>query len=138
MIRLAMALVMPLAAQAQTFALPAGCTGFLTVQRANCTVVNYYTCDSDPADWRRLVLMFPDGLDTFMIGDREGTWIETANNFSGVTDRFESAVDPMSMSTLLATGLDTYDFLILSDQEGISRITGTDRLTQMVRQGGAL
>ncbi len=125
--------LVPVAALAQggpTFALPAGCEAFLTVQSKGCMVTHYFTCEGDPEGWQRRVDMVMDGPTYAATVDTETQWIESADLSSGVMERLEKEPrDRASFSVLIEEGTDTYDFRTLSDQVGEQRYVGFDALT---------
>jgi hypothetical protein len=129
-------LLVGLPAQAQTvpearlFQPPAGCDVLVTVQGASCTVEHQFTCQGDPAGWRRRVAMDAAGIFLSDLIDDETQWVE-ANYFeAGSTETLApSNPDPASLSTLLSTGMDSYDFSTDSPQYGSTRYVGEDRLT---------
>lgn len=112
------------------FALPAGCEAFVTVQRANCRVTHHFTCEADPAGWQRFAWFDGDGLTLAGVQDGEAQLLK-ANYL--VHDRAErllpGSADPTSMTELLATGRDRYDFRTESAEVGQTRYVGEDRLT---------
>lgn len=117
-------------AAAQTFGIPKGCTADLTVQQANCVVEHSYTCTGDPADWYRSVEVHPDGFNFMSVTDAEGQWIETDDSFAGTHETLGAAnLDPVSMTDLLMTGVDTFDFETVDQNGVVTRFVGTDKLT---------
>lgn len=127
--------ILPLSAAAQeagnrTFALPAGCTAFVTVQSAACSVSHHFTCEGDPEGWQRRVDMDESGVAYFGAIDSETQWVESFHMLSGHTERLApDPVDPASFTALTSKGVDTYDFQTLSDEVGTTRYVGQDRLT---------
>lgn len=112
------------------FALPQGCTAYLTVQMANCTLSHHFRCDGDPEGWQRRVDLDEGGVSYFGAIDAETQWMESMHVLAGHSERLEdSPADPASFSGLIATGIDTYDFRTLSDEVGEQRFVGQDRLT---------
>lgn len=121
----------PLPAVAQQgFALPAGCTGYVTVQMKSCTVSHHFTCTNDPEGLQRRVDLAEDGVTYFGAIDAETQWIESFHVRSGHSERLEDEpANRASFSALLADGVDTYDFSTLSDEIGPTRYVGQDSLT---------
>lgn len=107
--------------------LPEGCTAYLTVQGKECRVSHHYTCTGDaPGDqWR--VDMDQEGPFFYSRIDREGQWVESFDPVRQTLD--PSPADPASFSTLLAEGVDTWDFTLSKDDSTGSRAAGYDRLT---------
>ncbi|MCC7320637.1 MAG: hypothetical protein IT542_06615 [Rubellimicrobium sp.] len=132
---LALALLAPMGAaaqqsQARTFAVPAGCTAYLTVQSRACSVSHHFTCEGDPEGWQRRVDMDESGVVYFGAIDGETQWMESYHMLSGHAERLEpSPADPASFSDLQARSVDTWDFRTNSDEVGQTRYVGQDRLT---------
>ncbi len=129
-------LAMPLLLAAQVaggatpFTLPQGCTAYLTVQSHSCTVSHHFTCEDDPEGWQRRIDLDEEGMVYFGAIDAETQWLESYHMLSGHSERLEAAqADPASLSTLLATGIDTWDFRTLSEEAGTTRYVGQDQLT---------
>jgi hypothetical protein len=127
--------LMPAVAAAQqaptrSFQPPAGCTAYMTVQMADCTVSHHFTCEGDPAGWQRRVDMDEQGITYFGAIDSETQWMESYHVLSGHSERLlPGAADPASFTELTTRNIDTYDFRTESDEIGITRYVGQDRLT---------
>jgi len=119
--------LLPTPTLAGTWTPPEGCTAYLTVQGKQCRVSHHYTCEGDaPGDqWR--VDMDQEGPFFFSRIDREGQWLESYDPTLQTLDPTPS--DPASFSTLLAEGLDTWDFTLTKTDGTGSRASGYDRLT---------
>lgn len=116
-------------AQTETFALPAGCTAFLTVQSKACSVEHHFTCEGDPAGHQRRVALNEEGMTYLGTIDAETQWINSFHPFTGHSERLEAdPVDPASFAELIGTNRDSYDFMTLSDEIGTTRYVGEDRL----------
>lgn len=133
---LLLALAAPLPAVAQDgsrprlFSLPPGCTAYLTVQTTSCTLSHHFTCEGDPEGWQRRVDLDEGGVTYFGAIDSETQWMESVHVNSGISDVLApDPADPASLSGLIATGLDTYDFRTISPEVGETRFVGQDRLT---------
>ncbi|MCX7302126.1 MAG: hypothetical protein NTX73_17435 [Rhodobacterales bacterium] len=132
------ALVLPLAVlvpppafaqNAQTISLPAGCTGYVTVQSKSCTVSHHFTCEGDPEGWQRRIDMNDTGITYFGAIDAETQWVESYDLQNGGTETLEAApVDRASFTDLTMNGIDTYDFKTEAES-GITRFVGADKLT---------
>lgn len=124
-------LLMPSTAFAQAqVSLPAGCTGLVTVQMKSCTVSHHFTCEADPDGFRRRVDMDELGITYTGAVDAETQWIESYHFRSDHSERLEdSPTDPASLTLLIDTGADTYDFRTFSDEVGTTRYVGADTLT---------
>ena len=133
--RLALALTVfgaPVMAQdtPATFSLPAGCDAFLTVQTESCQVGHHFTCQGDPEGHQRRVTLDEQGMTYVGEIDGETQWISSFHVLSGHRERLESnPVEPASLSDLIETGVDDFDFRTLSDEIGTTRYVGQDTLT---------
>ena len=127
------AALLPLGAAAQgdggRYYPPSGCVGVVTTQNRDCLVNNIYTCEADQpgSSWR---LMFNRDGPVFLSKiDYETQWLESYDLFPTRRETLrQPADDPASLTELLATGLDTYDFVV-SGEKGATRVVGFDRLT---------
>lgn len=113
----------------QNFQLPAGCEAFVTVQGKDCTVSHLFTCSDDPAGHTRRADLDEERITYVGRVDSEAQWIESFHLLSGHSEQLESNPDDRaSLSELLATDRDTWDFVTESAQIGPTRYTGEDRL----------
>ncbi|QFT58080.1 hypothetical protein FIU94_04525 [Sulfitobacter sp. THAF37] len=117
-------------AAAGTFTPPQGCTAFLTVQNRSCIVEHLWTCAADAPglQWRGEI----DRRGLVYVGqiDAEAQWIQSYFLISGEREALITpAADPASFSTLLQSGLDTYDFS-LDTADGPHRVVGFDRIAE--------
>ncbi|MEO0937531.1 MAG: hypothetical protein AAFY38_05195 [Pseudomonadota bacterium] len=117
------------AAASNVFTPPEGCTPQLTIQTRSCKVENIYTCASDaPGDKWRAVSDQSGPIFVSRIDD-ETQWMESYELFPTVRTQIRlPAEDPASLTELLETGIDTYDFVQESGGR-IVRVVGYDRLT---------
>ena len=124
-------LATPAAAQtAEVFALPEGCEAFVTIQSRSCSVEHHFTCAADAQGVKRRVSLSEEGMTYLGSTDAETQWLQSFHPFSNHAERLEDApADRASLSELLASGVDTYDFTTLSDEVGPTRYVGQDRLT---------
>jgi hypothetical protein len=133
MIRLSLALIClaaPAFAQSNTFNLPQGCTAYLTVQMRSCTVSHHFTCEGDPTGYQQRVDLDERGLTYVGTIDAETQWISSFHPFTGHSEMLApSPAKPASLSALLATNVNEYDFETNSAEIGTTRYVGTDRLT---------
>lgn len=109
---MALATLIPAAATAQRIEPPQGCTAFLTVQSKSCSVSHYWRCDEglDGASWEA---NYDDGGPVSLsLFDREFQWIDSQRVADASREFLTDATDPASMSELLETGRDTYDFVM--------------------------
>ena len=109
---------------------PPGCTGWLTVQSRGCRVSNHYRCDSDaPGDqWR--ADFDQEGIFFVSRIDRETQWVESFDMFPTTRQvLLPNPADPASFSTLLSTGIDTFDFGLSVEDGSQSVVRGFDKLT---------
>jgi hypothetical protein len=113
-----------------TFSLPAGCDAFLTVQTESCQVGHHFTCQGDPEGHQRRVTLDEQGMTYVGEIDDETQWISSFHVLSGHRERLESnPVEPASISDLIQTGVDDFDFRTLSNEIGTTRYVGQDTLT---------
>ncbi|SIO18938.1 hypothetical protein [Vannielia litorea] len=111
LLSLALALAAAGGAVAQTTSPPAGCAGFLTVQTRACTVSHYWRCEAAPEGTTWEVSHDIDGPVSQHVYDREFQWVDAFYFQTGTSERlYEPGPDPVSMTELLETGVDTYDF----------------------------
>lgn len=130
MIRTTIALLLVASpAVGQTFAVPAGCEAYLTIQSTSCTVSHYFKCEDDPVGHQRRADLDEDGLAYVGRIDSEAQWIESFQLRGGFTERLRGSVDEMSLSELIANGEDSFDFETESREIGVTRYVGQDRLT---------
>lgn len=120
-----------LPARAQdNFALPAGCTAYVTIQNRDCSVSHLFTCEGDVEGHQRRADFDRDGL--FYVGeiDFETQWINSFSVRSNSTSvLMDGATDPANLTELIGTGRDDFDFSTMSDVFGQTRHIGEDRLT---------
>ncbi|MDO7557143.1 MAG: hypothetical protein MUR46_04940 [Loktanella sp.] len=119
--------LLPVAGSAQTFSVPDGCEGVVTVQQKGCLLVNIWQCSADPEGDKWIGLFSEAGLYSVQHVDREFQWLE-AFKMSGSEALVQPADDPASMTELLENGLDTYEFVI-DKESGAERTVGFDTLT---------
>jgi len=101
-------------ALAQPTSPPAGCEGFLTVQTRACTVSHYWRCDSAPEGTTWEIAYDENGPVSLHTYDRDFQWLDAFYFTTGTTERlYEPGPDPISLTELLETGVDTYDFTTL-------------------------
>lgn len=119
----------PAAAQ-DRFSLPVGCDAFLTVQLRSCVVSHHFTCAADAPGIQRRVDLTEEGLVYAGAIDAETQWIESFHVASGHSERLApDPADPASLTELMRSGVDSYDFTTLSEEIGPTRYAGEDRLT---------
>jgi len=100
-------------ASAQQIEAPAGCTAFLTVQSKECRVSHYWRCEGDDAGDTWHASYDAGGPVSFSHYDKDFQWLDAQNVRDATRDILvEPAEDPASMTELLETGRDTYDFVI--------------------------
>lgn len=126
---LALILAASPAMAADEWPLPESCSGVVTVQAADCTVTHYYRCDGDAPGAMRRDDLEEDGLVFRSRTDNEARWIESEHVEIGITDILGAERDPASLSDLLATGRDDFDFLTYSSDGQRQRYIGFDALT---------
>ena len=113
-----------------TFTLPPGCEGYLTVQTKSCSVEHNFICADDPEGWKQRVSLDERGITYIGAVNAEAEWVQSFHPLSGHSERLaDNPADPASFSELIATDSDTYDFTTLSDEIGVTRYVGADTLT---------
>jgi len=122
----ALAMATPAVAQ-QSFSAPEGCTAKLTVQQKGCVLVNVWTCEADEAGDQWIALFGGGGLFSIQKVDDEFQWLESYK-VSGDERLRVPADDPASLTELFDTQIDTWDFVI-ETENGIERNVGFDTLT---------
>ena len=125
-------------ASAQTFTPPEGCRLEMTVQLASCRVAQHYRCDFDPQGDQRVAYFTETGGPVHLSHiDAETRWLETRDPLSGLIETLAEEPDAASLSVLLATGRDDYDFWIVTSDGLRLHHQGHDRLTgEVVRIDG--
>ena len=124
------ALPVPVAAQDQTFSLPGGCTGYLTVQSADCEVSHHFICENYDAGVQGRVDLGLNGPTYIGTIDAEAQWVNSFNPDTGSTETLLlNPPDAASFSALIGTGTDTYDFSTMNDQTGVLNFVGQDSLS---------
>lgn len=119
--------LLPLAAPAQSFSVPEGCEGVLTVQQRGCLLVNVWQCAADAEGDKWIALITENGPYSVQHVDREFQWLESFK-VTGNETLILPAPDPSSMTELLENGIDTFEFVI--QKEGrTERNVGYDALT---------
>ncbi len=131
MIRLALPICLLAApVAAQTFEPPEGCEGFLTVQQRGCMLSNHYVCEQDPEghQWR---VDFAEAGPIFASRiNSETEWVESIGLITRTRTLLEAdPEDPASLTELLETGIDTYDFVTVTNEDERTRYRGADVLT---------
>ena len=103
----------PMTATAQAIEPPAGCTAFLTVQMKGCRVTHYWRCEGDSEGGAWAANYDADGPVSLSLFDDEFQWIDS-QYVTTATREFllAPADDPASLTELLESGRDTYDFVI--------------------------
>lgn len=128
---LAVALATP--ALAKDFTPPDGCKTFLTVQSKGCAVSLLWRCDVAPEGEFSEASFGPDGLETLVNYDARYQWLDTIYIWdSSREELLPPATDPIDVDNMLATGIDTYEFVMRRSEPDGSydiRVTGADQLT---------
>ncbi len=120
---------------AATFTPPDGCTATLTVQSRSCNVSHFYTCEKDASGNQWRADFGAEGMYYMSMIDRETQWLESYEmNGSGTAPLNKETLDPSpkdpaSLSGLVSSGLDTFDFNLTKSTGEKSRVTGFDQLT---------
>lgn len=113
---------------ATQFDVPLACTSVVTVQNRDCTVSHFYRCPPEETDIFELSFN-GDGAQFRTRYDRDGRALEYVDFEDSIAiAREPDATDTDSLSELLDTGEDTYDFLSRVSSGGQFRTIGFDRL----------
>ncbi len=119
---------------AGTFTAPLGCTAHLTVQSRGCVVSNFYTCEKDPEGNQWRADFGYEGQFYLSMIDSETQWVESYDIGPGGTSTARESLDegpkdPASLSELVASGLDTFDFNLTKDSGERTHVVGFDKMT---------
>ncbi len=132
---LAATLLLASPALAGDFTPPEGCETFLTVQKKACGVSLMWRCDATPNRFWEASFS-AEGLESIVSYDDDYQWIDARYTWDdSIEEYLPPAVDPISVSTLLRTGIDTYDFTMRRTEGKASsniRIIGADQLSGQV------
>ena len=106
--------------RAEVYRAPVGCEAFLTVQMRSCGASLYWRCYENPEiTWE--LHADSEGPFSLSVFDSEFQWLDTLIYLDGTRERLLApAPDPASLSELLETGIDTYEFVV-ADVERSSR-----------------
>lgn len=114
------------------FAVPKGCTPFLTVQNKGCASSLLWRCDGDRDGDFTAASFGPDGLESVMRYSDSYQWLDSVYTWDKSREVFvPPATDPIDRFALLDTGIDTYDFIMRRSEPGRQydiHITGADVL----------
>ncbi len=125
----ALSFATPLAAQDQ-FALPQGCSAFVTVQYKLCSVSHHYTCEGDKDGIQHRVDIDAEGPNFVGTIDAETQWISSLDIRLNVLDRLDpNPTDPASFTELTRKSRDDFDFSTTSENGETIRYRGRDILT---------
>lgn len=117
-------------AQAGEFTPPEGCTVYLSVQSRSCIVTHYWTCEGNAAGVQWSGELDATGLIYVGQIDHEAQWLKSYySGDAGEETLILPARDPANLTTLLATGSDTYDFS-LDTGDGVQKVIGIDRIVE--------
>lgn len=127
------------AAQVQggLFTPPEGCETYLTVQSRSCNVTNHFTCPQIDPDHKYRTDFGEAGAYFTSRIDGDAQWITSGPSDAPTRTRtVDPITDPGSVSELIETGIDSFDFHQQSDDEGRTRVTGFDRILDEVEIDG--
>jgi hypothetical protein len=120
---------------AGTFSAPEGCALKLTVQSRGCSVSHFYTCEKDPKGNQWRADFGYEGQVYLSMIDSETQWVESYDiDPMGANPPARETLDPdprdpASLSELVDTGLDSFDFNLTKDSGEQTRVVGFDKLT---------
>ena len=123
-------LLMAPMAQAGEFTPPAGCTVYLTVQSRSCVVSHHWTCEGNAPGQQWSGDIDASGLVFVGQIDHEAQWLKSYYSQAAEEETLiEPAKDPANLTSLFATGSDTYDFTLDTDT-GLQHVIGEDRIVE--------
>lgn len=96
----------------QAIELPNGCAAFLTVQSKQCAVSVYWRCEAGPEGHTYEASYDGDGPVSIALYDADFQWLDRQYVTTATREYLTDSKDPASMSELLETGHDAYDFVI--------------------------
>lgn len=132
-IAVAVASLPPVASANPTMALPDGCHGRLTIQLENCSLLNHWRCDGQPADHYWVSTFDDTGSEVQRRLMRDLTLLEMAAGPGGEQITAE-VIDDEALENLWQTGRDTYDSIHSTDTLGpFRRVTGISERTGETR-----
>lgn len=114
---------------AAEFQLPQGCTAYLTMQSKECYASHHYTCEGDPAGYQWRVDLNADGPVFVSQIDAETRWVYSYEIFANKVERLGlNSKDPASLTDLLETGRNEFDFTLFDNEGKEVRVVGYDAL----------
>ena len=119
------------AAQTQggLFTPPEGCEAYLTVQSRGCSVTNHFICPQIAPDHTFRTDFGEAGPYFTSRIDGDAQWIESGPPENPTRTRtVDPITDPGSVSELIENGVDSFDFYQQDDRDGLTRVTGYDRI----------
>jgi hypothetical protein len=119
------------------FTPPEGCETYLTVQSRGCVVTNHFVCPQiDPEHRFRTDFGEAGPYYTSRI-DGDAQWVASGPpNAPERTRTVDPVTDPGSLRELIDTGIDSFDFYQSDPEDGLTRITGFDRIVGEVEIDG--
>ncbi|WP_085526383.1 hypothetical protein [Maritimibacter sp. HL-12] len=125
--------VLVLPAIAGAFTPPEGCTSFLTVQNRSCSVTLQWRCSPEENSDFWSATFSSEGLESIVRYTDDYQWLDAVYMWDSSREEFAPpAADPISLTRLLDTGRDTFDFTMHRSQPDRSydvRVVGADTLT---------
>lgn len=112
-----------------TFALAqdavAGCTTLAVVQSQGCLVRQVFVCEDAPDDVINVGSYGLDGATALAIFNADGWTLMTGVVPGGTAKaKLGEQADPLSLRVVLATGQDSFDYQMIHDTAGATRISG--------------
>ncbi|MBN7786455.1 hypothetical protein JYP51_16125 [Ponticoccus gilvus] len=108
---------------------PAGCAVYLTTQNRGCRVVNHYSCPAVHPDHRWSHRFVPGSGAWVSRIDGDAQWVESGPEAEPDWMRTQWPVeDSGSVSELIETGVDAYDFIQRSRSGITERVSGFDKV----------
>ncbi|WP_417207580.1 hypothetical protein [Antarctobacter sp.] len=127
------------AAQVQggLFTPPEGCETYMTVQSRSCSVTNHFICPQIDPEHRFRADFGEAGPYFYSHIDGDAQWIASGPPEAPTRTRTVTPMtDPGSVSELIETGVDSFDFYQQDDEEGRTRVSGYDRIVGEVEIDG--
>jgi hypothetical protein len=96
----------------------------------NATARSAICCAGDPEGYQRRIDIDEGGMAYMGTIDAATQWVESWSVEADTRDRLmPGAADPADLTTLMTTGVDTFDFQVATDDVYVTRFQGQDRLT---------
>lgn len=119
----------PGVAQVGLFNPPEGCETYMTVQSRACTVTNHFICPQIDPDHKFRTDFGEAGPYFTSRIDGDAQWVTSGPPEDPQNTRTVAPItDPGSVAELIENGVDTFDFWQESPEEGLTHVTGFDKI----------